>query len=99
VDAMSVLGTRPLVSMRKICQLRDVFIQECVAVEASSIAARRFFGNLHLLIRINALLNNSKKSLANAVRRSWLLRKYSRELDTDPVRPAQANGNRDQSRT
>jgi hypothetical protein len=82
-DAMEVLGNRPLASKHAVLRLRDAFIKESTAVSAASPSARLFFASLYRMIRINALLNNSKRGPGRTLRRKWLLRMYRKEIADD----------------
>jgi hypothetical protein len=93
VDAMDVLGNRILSNKSTILQLKDTFAQACNVISTASPDASQYFEFLCKLIRINAVLNNSKSGIPNRLWNRQLLHKYMREIKEGISKaPAEATG-------
>ena len=80
IDSMQVLGNRVLTRRSRVDLLKEVFARECGLVGEGSPAVAEYFSLLCKLIRMNAVLNNSRWDFPYSIRNRRLLRRYAAEL-------------------
>ena len=90
IDAMQVLGNRVLTRRSRVDLLKEAFARECGLVDEGSPAVAGYFSLLCKLIRMNAVLNNSRWAFPYSIRNRRLLDRYAAELRA--LVPAPAGG-------